>query len=277
MDYLESVGCTPAYAVGNQWVYYSPFTQERTPSFFVDPKNNVWNDFSSGEKGDIIRLVRLLHQCSFAEAIELLQNFTGRPNHSFFFSGSIPLADTSGLQITKVKKLENKALIEYLQHRAIPYQLAVMYVQEAYYLLNGKYRSNGMPYFSLAFPNDKGGFELRRKDFKSCAAPKCITTIYVPDSTCLNVFESFTDFLSALVFFKTGKPSHITIILNSLTCLHQIIPILPAYRKVYVYFDLDQTGKQGLITLRSHHLNTIDMSYLYANSKDFNDFLTSSN
>ncbi len=50
----------------------SPFTEEKTPSFFVNPSKNVFKCFSSGYAGDIFQFVQLKENLSFNEAIEFL-------------------------------------------------------------------------------------------------------------------------------------------------------------------------------------------------------------
>ena len=50
----------------------SPFTSEKTPSFFVDPERNVFKCFSTGYAGDIFRFLELKESLTFYEAIEFL-------------------------------------------------------------------------------------------------------------------------------------------------------------------------------------------------------------
>ena len=50
----------------------SPFSHEKTPSFFVDPQKNIFKCFSSGYAGDIFRFLELKEQLSFAESVEFL-------------------------------------------------------------------------------------------------------------------------------------------------------------------------------------------------------------
>lgn len=50
----------------------SPFTEERTPSFFVFPKNENWKDFSSGKSGDAISFLMEYDGLSYTEAIQYL-------------------------------------------------------------------------------------------------------------------------------------------------------------------------------------------------------------
>lgn len=71
ISFLESLGLR-GKKVGNQIVYYSPFRDEETPSFFVDPVKDVWYDFGAGEGGDLIKLVSVLYSIPFKEALRRL-------------------------------------------------------------------------------------------------------------------------------------------------------------------------------------------------------------
>lgn len=57
---------------GSNWVALSPFSDEKTPSFFVVPSKNIFKDFSSGKGGDVISFVREIEGVSFLGAIEYL-------------------------------------------------------------------------------------------------------------------------------------------------------------------------------------------------------------
>lgn len=55
----------------------SPFTNERTPSFFVSPDKQVWHDFSSGRGGDMFTFIMLVENVDFKEALEQLAEQAG--------------------------------------------------------------------------------------------------------------------------------------------------------------------------------------------------------
>lgn len=50
----------------------SPFSHEKTPSFFVDPQRNIFKCFSSGYAGDVFRFLELKEQLTFTESVEFL-------------------------------------------------------------------------------------------------------------------------------------------------------------------------------------------------------------
>ncbi|MGA9658499.1 MAG: DNA primase [Asticcacaulis sp.] len=62
---------------GREWVGLSPFTKEKTPSFYVNDVKGQFFDFSSGKNGDIISFVQETERLSFNEAIEKLAAMAG--------------------------------------------------------------------------------------------------------------------------------------------------------------------------------------------------------
>lgn len=57
---------------GREWVGLSPFTKEKSPSFFVNDDKGFFHDFSSGKHGDIISFLQETQRLSFMEAVERL-------------------------------------------------------------------------------------------------------------------------------------------------------------------------------------------------------------
>ncbi len=57
---------------GREHVALSPFKAEKTPSFYIDDRKGLFNDFASGEGGDVIRFVQLMEGCDFREAVAKL-------------------------------------------------------------------------------------------------------------------------------------------------------------------------------------------------------------
>src|SRR5579863_9518593 len=57
---------------GREFVGLSPFTKERTPSFFVNDDKGFFHDFSSGKHGDLISFLQETERLSFVEAVERL-------------------------------------------------------------------------------------------------------------------------------------------------------------------------------------------------------------
>lgn len=62
---------------GKEWVGLSPFTNEKTPSFYVNDAKGIFKDFSSGLGGDVITFLQETERLSFMEAVERLAEEAG--------------------------------------------------------------------------------------------------------------------------------------------------------------------------------------------------------
>jgi len=57
---------------GREYAGLSPFTKEKSPSFFVNDEKGFYHCFSSGKHGDIISFLQETERLTFAEAVERL-------------------------------------------------------------------------------------------------------------------------------------------------------------------------------------------------------------
>ena len=89
---------------GKSWSGLSPFTQEKTPSFFVHPDKGFFKCFSTGEGGDCYSFIMKLENLEFYEAVEFLsQKF------------NIPIDYVSNTQSSGQNSLRKKILeIQYI-------------------------------------------------------------------------------------------------------------------------------------------------------------------
>src|SRR5438105_3710483 len=62
---------------GREFVGLSPFTKEKTPSFYVNDDKGQFFDFSSGKTGDLISFLQETERLSFHEAVERLAGEAG--------------------------------------------------------------------------------------------------------------------------------------------------------------------------------------------------------
>ena len=108
---------------GRNFKGLSPFTGERTPSFYVSPDKNIWHDFSSNKGGDVFSFVMEVEGIDFREALELLARRVG-----------VDLAqyDSTGAQEMAKRKNRLYEILElathYYQHSLIKNEHAVQYV-----------------------------------------------------------------------------------------------------------------------------------------------------
>ena len=64
---------------GREYAGLSPFTKEKTPSFFVNDEKGFYHCFSSGKHGDIFSFLQETERLSFPEAVERLAGEAGVP------------------------------------------------------------------------------------------------------------------------------------------------------------------------------------------------------
>ncbi|MBS0360363.1 MAG: DNA primase [Proteobacteria bacterium] len=80
---------------GREYVGLSPFTKEKTPSFYVNDDKGQFFDFSSGKSGDIISFLQEAERLSFVEAVERLAAEAGVP---------LPAVDPRAAEQEKVRQ-----------------------------------------------------------------------------------------------------------------------------------------------------------------------------
>lgn len=64
---------------GSRWKGLSPFTAEKTPSFFVDPDKGFYYCFSTGQGGDVFKFLMTRENLTFPEAVERVAQRFGLP------------------------------------------------------------------------------------------------------------------------------------------------------------------------------------------------------
>lgn len=108
---------------GRNFKGLSPFSGEKTPSFYVSPDKNIWHDFSSNKGGDVFSFVMEVEGIDFRAALELLARRVGIELSDY---------DTKGAQeIARRKKrlLEAHELAaHYYQQSLVKNQHALEYV-----------------------------------------------------------------------------------------------------------------------------------------------------
>lgn len=281
VDFLQLNHINFSKQVGNDYWYYSPYRDEKTPSFKVDREKNLWYDHGTGEGGTIIDLILKIEGCSVREALAILDKNssglsfknkldiqgtlfdTGAKKSSFIAKQKKPKQE-----IIKTGVLKNIALLDYIKSRGIDEELAKKYLLEIYYRYNDK------NYFAIAFQNDSQAYEIRSKYFKGTIGTKDITTIKGLKQEKVVIFEGFFDFLSALTYYKKERFYSDVIILNSVALLPNILEQLKAYKEVFLFLDNDKTGNRAKSLIKDNFGGKIiDKSSIYAKYNDFNEFL----
>lgn len=249
VDYLQSLGHAPVKIRNNDYWYHSPLREEKTASFKVDRKLNLWYDHGTGQGGDLIDFGTLYHNCSVSGLLSRLSG--SQPGLSFSFhqhnipSDTSPAAeqkradDEGKIVILSSRELNDKSLLDYLQSRCIPLEIANHFCKEVDFLLYGKQQK------AIGFPNNSGGYELRSQIFKGSSFPKDITFIDSKTERII-VFEGFFNFLSFCTINKDKiAPLTNCLILNSLAFLERSRPLMEKCKEVYLALDRDNSGRNS--------------------------------
>lgn len=77
---------------GRNFKGLSPFSGEKTPSFYVSPEKHIWHDFSSGKGGDIFSFIMEVEALDFRQSLELLARRAGIDLSLYQNSGSQKIA-----------------------------------------------------------------------------------------------------------------------------------------------------------------------------------------
>lgn len=266
VNYLSSLGYEPSKIKGNDYWYLSPIRAEKTPSFKVNRKLNVWYDHGEGKGGNLIDFAILYHECTVADFLNILDGNSSFQKQEIVKFES-PLMPGPKIEILSEKKIFSSELLHYLRERKIDLRIADTYCSEVIY------RFNSSNYYAIGFKNNAGGFELHNKYFKGSSSPKSFTLIK-NSADILCVFEGFFDFLSYLTLTKImDVPAQDFLILNSLSFVESCIPVLADYSAVRLFADNDNAGQKAALYLCSLDEKISDESKGYCNYKDLNDFL----
>lgn len=108
---------------GRNFKGLSPFSGERTPSFFVSPDKHIWHDFSSNKGGDVFSFIMEVEGMDFRQALELLARKAGVDLTLYESKGSQDLA-------RRKKRLHeaHDLAATYYQHSLLRNQHALEYV-----------------------------------------------------------------------------------------------------------------------------------------------------
>jgi len=268
--YLEVLGHSPSKVKGQDYWYLSPLRKETTPSFKVNRTRNVWFDFGEGKGGDLIDFGVNYFRCSTQELLERLSLNPLSENFSFHppvIAGKKE-ASPGKISILDERSLRATALLEYLQKRCIPLEIARQYCREVDFQLYDRIQT------AIGFRNDKGGFELRNEYFKGSSSPKAIT-FFEQRAGEVTVFEGFFDFLSFRTL-QAGKSNANTnfLVLNSLAFFQQAKEVMDRHQLVNLYLDRNQKGMECTqLALQWDEKKYKDLSNYFGKGQDLNDWL----
>lgn len=251
-----------------------PWREDTHPSLSISPNGKGWIDQSTGEHGNLIDLVaKCIGSTDFAR---ICAEFDSVQPQSFSFPQTKDLEggkeEESSFTRFSIVPLQSRGLFAYLTQRGIDTTIAKNLCSEAHYSFTDQ---NDKYLYALAFPNEKGGYELRSAFFKGSKAPKGVTTHLLTENVPYVVFEGFFDMLSFATLTKGIK--HNYIVLNSVINVDSAIAKLQEWPDavVYLLLDNDPAGDEATQKILSALRNAKDIRHKIAPHKDVNDYLRS--
>jgi len=225
VEYLAQLGHHPHHVRGHEYWYISPLRGEKTASFKVNRKLNLWFDHGVGKGGNIIDFGILYHECTVPELLDRLSQYQNGPAFSFHLSLPSRLAGAGEKKespgkiiVLDARPLAAKSLIDYLESRKIPLDIAARSCREVDFSLYGKRQT------AIGFPNRSGGYELRSEQFKGSSSPKDIS-FFDNRADEIIVLEGFFNYLSfQTINLNKQAPLTNALILNSLAFLEKSRP-----------------------------------------------------
>lgn len=250
-----------------------PWRKDSHPSLTVTQNGRGWKDQSTGEHGNLIDMVmRCLKTNDLGRVCAEFDTVTLSPSHqSKILDGSKEKG--VGFVFLDLVPLQSRGLYAYLSERRINTNIARQFLKEAHY--GFEVRADGKFLYALAYPNDKGGVELRSKSYKGGSSPKWITTHLSRESAPLVVFEGFIDMLS----FATlcGEVRHNYIVLNSIVNVDAVIEAIKSHRtqygRIFLALDNDNGGNEATAKLLEAFPDAQDIRGRFAPFKDVNEYL----
>ncbi len=268
VDYLSRQGHLPSKISGNNYWYYSPFHEERDPSFKINRSINRWYDFSEGRGGNLVDFGIAYHNCSINEFLQKADAFAGngQPQKQVIHP-LLESEDDKRIKIVFVTPICSYVLENYLDSRKIIPAVSNQYCKELAYRIGGK------NYYAVGFKNDSGGYELRNPNFKGSSSPKDITFIDNGAKE-IAVFEGFFNFLSYRSLYNEQLQATNFLILNSTSFFEKSMALMQRHEQVYLWLDNDRTGEK--FTIRALEVDAEkfrDQRQLYQHHNDLNDWL----
>lgn len=275
-DLLSRLGHEPVKVLkgGRDIWYYSPFRQEKEPSFHIREGREydwVWYDFGHDGASTILDFIMQYKNTDKRGALAFLDtlypNYRSHtssttikdPNQvSFLFPSQSPPQATlknkdeqyRDFEFIQDLPLKSEAIFNYLQSRRIPRSIASKYFRVVKY--RHKEKPAKKPYFGFGMANESGGWEVRSASdkenevFKTALIAKDITVIRgaAQSREEINLFEGMTDFASLLVMLNADKLRGDAIILHGLKLYGRAADYIRGhgYTKINTFLDNNSPG-----------------------------------
>ena len=269
-------------------LYFSPFRDERTPSFHIDEAKNTWYDYGTSEGGNLFDFVCKFVNITRGEVYDWLASFRHMVPENEYKALIAPMLErkphSSRIVIDSASHhFTRRKLVEYAADRAVSKEVLEKYCEEIVYHVDS---APDRKFYAIGFKNNSGGYVLRSSISKRCSSSD-ITTLgsdgeMTQDATCdkVLVFEGFMDFLSWITDVKQQTPQYDCCILNSVSNIARALPWIMEHRNIAAFLDNDDAGRETLQKIMdsasegAHDVCVYDMSRLYEGYNDLNEKLS---
>lgn len=155
---------------GKTWKGKSPFTNEKTPSFFVSPEKGFFYCFSSGKGGDIFNFIQEIERVDFKDALKILADKAGvdlGSQESSSINTVLYKILDDATRWYEVNLRKNKKAVDYLLDRGLTKDTIVNFRigfakdswSDVYdYLKKKGYTDHDIELCGLTVKKDKGGY-----------------------------------------------------------------------------------------------------------------------
>jgi len=293
---------------GNDLFLLAPWRNETEASVHCTRQSNgrwLWSDMGeAGQGGSVIDFIIRLKGGDTRDALRTLSSiYQGAlfdsikpvdPNQSKFSfdrSAERPAPQQekpqSSLQLVEVKPLTSKRILQYLEGRAIPRNIAQRYLKLVRY--RNIERPNdpiryGFGMINLSSTPDSPAYEVRsaldtaRGKFKTAVGGRDISYWKGsdPNSSTVSIFEGMLDYLSLLVFLGTEQLKGDAVVMNALSSQKRCEAFLGAknYDTIALWLDNNSAGRQAAAKFREDFGDAVqDWSHSFAPHIDLNDCL----
>lgn len=212
--------------------YFFGWIEQKTGSISISDEN-LWFDHSNDRGGDIIEAVMFFESKSFFDAVNSLSKETP----VFFPQERIIKSKSHSIEILEEKRIESKALLDYLALRSCSVEIVENYVNEVHW------RRGDKKYYAIGLKTDSGGYVLRSSLYKGTIISGGKTSIKIGQPKDVRIFEGMFDFLS---FMELKLADNFwAIVLNSRANLTfgLMLNLLSQPLPVNLYLDNDLAGK----------------------------------
>ncbi len=232
-------------------MYYSPFRDERTPSFHINRNANVWMDFGSGEGGNVLTLVSQLAGISIAKSWDYIAALDPVIEISHITPHRQAAAETKVIIDNVSDIFTYRNLISYAESRGISADLLSKHCRQVSYHLSNMPQSH---WTAIGFRSNDG-WVLRHagneKFSKRCTSSAC--TFLNPEGKItpspthdhIEVFEGFFDYLSWLIMQNRDIPRCDVCVLNSVSNLKKGIDFISKHKSISCWMDNDIAGREA--------------------------------